>query len=164
MASWQRECCPRAPHMLCTLTRAHVDVGAHTHTRPHPRLAPLSEGRLEGGNLMCSYHGWQFDSAGKCVDVPQVRACACGVHASARVHQRTCPSAHSAHLTHIARRARAGHTSAGAGRPRARHRLRQPALVCDVIPHTCVPRPALGVAQRGRGRGGGGGGGAAAAE
>jgi phenylpropionate dioxygenase-like ring-hydroxylating dioxygenase large terminal subunit len=29
---------------------------------PH-RLAPLSEGRIdhETGNLMCSYHGWQFD-------------------------------------------------------------------------------------------------------
>jgi hypothetical protein len=23
------------------------------------RLAPLSEGRVEGNELMCSYHGWQ---------------------------------------------------------------------------------------------------------
>ncbi len=30
---------------------------------PH-RLAPLSEGRIdESGNLMCSYHGWQFDKS-----------------------------------------------------------------------------------------------------
>ena len=38
---------------------------------PH-RLAPLSEGRIdESGNLMCSYHGWQFDGAGKCQSIPQ---------------------------------------------------------------------------------------------
>ncbi len=38
---------------------------------PH-RLAPLSEGRIdESGNLMCSYHGWQFDSAGECQRIPQ---------------------------------------------------------------------------------------------
>jgi pheophorbide a oxygenase len=27
---------------------------------PH-RLAALSEGRIEDGELACSYHGWQFD-------------------------------------------------------------------------------------------------------
>jgi phenylpropionate dioxygenase-like ring-hydroxylating dioxygenase large terminal subunit len=33
---------------------------------PH-RLAPLSEGRIdESGNLMCSYHGWQFNIKGDC--------------------------------------------------------------------------------------------------
>jgi phenylpropionate dioxygenase-like ring-hydroxylating dioxygenase large terminal subunit len=34
---------------------------------PH-RLAPLSEGRVDEktGNLMCSYHGWQFDEQGTC--------------------------------------------------------------------------------------------------
>ena len=39
---------------------------------PH-RLAPLSEGRIddETGNLMCSYHGWQFDEQGICTDIPQ---------------------------------------------------------------------------------------------
>lgn len=38
---------------------------------PH-RLAPLSEGRIdESGNLMCSYHGWQFDSVGECQRIPQ---------------------------------------------------------------------------------------------
>ncbi|NET06040.1 MAG: Rieske 2Fe-2S domain-containing protein [Merismopedia sp. SIO2A8] len=39
---------------------------------PH-RLAPLSEGRVDEntGNLMCSYHGWQFDSQGLCTHVPQ---------------------------------------------------------------------------------------------
>ncbi|YAF97388.1 MAG: Rieske 2Fe-2S domain-containing protein [Nodularia sp. CChRGM 3473] len=39
---------------------------------PH-RLAPLSEGRVDekSGNLMCSYHGWQFDSQGICTHIPQ---------------------------------------------------------------------------------------------
>jgi phenylpropionate dioxygenase-like ring-hydroxylating dioxygenase large terminal subunit len=39
---------------------------------PH-RLAPLSEGRIEDktGNLMCSYHGWEFDENGICQRVPQ---------------------------------------------------------------------------------------------
>ncbi|MBE9129787.1 MULTISPECIES: Rieske 2Fe-2S domain-containing protein [unclassified Coleofasciculus] len=39
---------------------------------PH-RLAPLSEGRVDEktGNLMCSYHGWQFDEQGLCTHIPQ---------------------------------------------------------------------------------------------
>lgn len=39
---------------------------------PH-RLAPLSEGRIDDktGNLMCSYHGWQFDQQGICTHLPQ---------------------------------------------------------------------------------------------
>jgi phenylpropionate dioxygenase-like ring-hydroxylating dioxygenase large terminal subunit len=39
---------------------------------PH-RLAPLSEGRIEDktGNLMCSYHGWEFNENGICERIPQ---------------------------------------------------------------------------------------------
>lgn len=39
---------------------------------PH-RLAPLSEGRIDNqtGNLMCSYHGWQFEASGNCTAIPQ---------------------------------------------------------------------------------------------
>lgn len=38
---------------------------------PH-RLAPLSEGRVESdGTLLCAYHGWRFNSEGKCVSIPQ---------------------------------------------------------------------------------------------
>jgi phenylpropionate dioxygenase-like ring-hydroxylating dioxygenase large terminal subunit len=39
---------------------------------PH-RLAPLSEGLIDEqtGNLMCSYHGWQFDERGICTRIPQ---------------------------------------------------------------------------------------------
>ncbi|KAF8055112.1 PTC52 [Scenedesmus sp. PABB004] len=40
---------------------------------PH-RLAPLSEGRIDAatGNLMCSYHGWEFDATGRCTSIPQI--------------------------------------------------------------------------------------------
>jgi phenylpropionate dioxygenase-like ring-hydroxylating dioxygenase large terminal subunit len=39
---------------------------------PH-RYAPLSQGRIEPktGNLMCSYHGWEFNIEGKCTRIPQ---------------------------------------------------------------------------------------------
>ncbi len=36
---------------------------------PH-RLAPLSLGRREGDVLRCAYHGWCFDEAGRCVEIP----------------------------------------------------------------------------------------------
>lgn len=39
-----------------------------------PRLAPLSEGRVEpDGTLSCAYHGWRFAADGTCVAIPQVR-------------------------------------------------------------------------------------------
>lgn len=39
---------------------------------PH-RLAPLSEGRVDEktGQLMCSYHGWKFNTTGECTHIPQ---------------------------------------------------------------------------------------------
>jgi phenylpropionate dioxygenase-like ring-hydroxylating dioxygenase large terminal subunit len=36
---------------------------------PH-RNAPLSLGHCEGGELRCAYHGWRFDAAGTCTEVP----------------------------------------------------------------------------------------------
>jgi phenylpropionate dioxygenase-like ring-hydroxylating dioxygenase large terminal subunit len=36
---------------------------------PH-RNVPLSLGRCERGELACAYHGWRFDQAGACVEVP----------------------------------------------------------------------------------------------
>ncbi len=36
---------------------------------PH-REAPLSIGWVEGGNLVCAYHGWTFGDEGRCVEVP----------------------------------------------------------------------------------------------
>ncbi|MDO8276739.1 MAG: Rieske 2Fe-2S domain-containing protein [Burkholderiaceae bacterium] len=36
---------------------------------PH-RRAPLFFGRNEQGGLRCAYHGWKFDTAGRCLDLP----------------------------------------------------------------------------------------------
>lgn len=36
---------------------------------PH-REAPLSEGRVTEGCLVCPYHGWRFGAEGRCVEVP----------------------------------------------------------------------------------------------
>src|ERR1019366_5051471 len=36
---------------------------------PH-RRAPMFFGRNEAGGLRCVYHGWKFDAAGTCVDMP----------------------------------------------------------------------------------------------
>jgi phenylpropionate dioxygenase-like ring-hydroxylating dioxygenase large terminal subunit len=40
---------------------------------PH-RNAPLAAGRVRGGELECAYHGWRFDAAGACVEVPGLGA------------------------------------------------------------------------------------------
>ncbi len=53
---------------------------------PH-RLAPLSEGRVEGGQLHCAYHGWRFDERGACVLVPQIE--------DAELQARACDSPRS---------------------------------------------------------------------
>ena len=34
------------------------------------RQVPLSDGVVDGCALRCGYHGWTYDSAGKCTDVP----------------------------------------------------------------------------------------------
>jgi phenylpropionate dioxygenase-like ring-hydroxylating dioxygenase large terminal subunit len=34
------------------------------------RQVPLSMGVVEGDNLKCGYHGWAYNSGGKCIDVP----------------------------------------------------------------------------------------------
>jgi phenylpropionate dioxygenase-like ring-hydroxylating dioxygenase large terminal subunit len=36
---------------------------------PH-RLVPLSAATVANGRLQCAYHGWEFDSSGRCVDLP----------------------------------------------------------------------------------------------
>lgn len=40
---------------------------------PH-RGARLSLGRVEDGRLQCAYHGWRFDTAGRCVGIPALPA------------------------------------------------------------------------------------------
>ena len=46
-------------------------VGVMDHRCPH-RCASLFLGRNEGSGLRCIYHGWKFDVAGNCVDMPSV--------------------------------------------------------------------------------------------
>ncbi len=59
--------------------RSADGVTAFPDICPH-RQAPLSLGRVTGGRIECSYHGWQFDGSGECRampgvigDVPRVR-------------------------------------------------------------------------------------------
>ncbi len=46
-------------------------VGVMDHRCPH-RCASLFLGRNEEGGLRCIYHGWKYDVAGNCVDMPSV--------------------------------------------------------------------------------------------
>ncbi|MEM1241102.1 MAG: Rieske 2Fe-2S domain-containing protein, partial [Cyanobacteria bacterium P01_H01_bin.26] len=36
------------------------------------RSARLSQGKVRQGQIQCPYHGWCFDAAGTCVQVPQL--------------------------------------------------------------------------------------------
>jgi len=38
---------------------------------PH-RLTPLSAASVQGGTLRCAYHGWEFDTDGRCVELPSL--------------------------------------------------------------------------------------------
>jgi phenylpropionate dioxygenase-like ring-hydroxylating dioxygenase large terminal subunit len=40
------------------------------------RPTRLSDGKVINGRVECSYHGWQYDAAGKCVSIPQLPATA----------------------------------------------------------------------------------------
>ena len=52
------------------LFRSLGRAGALVDRCPH-RNVPLSLGRvLPDGRLECAYHGWQFDTAGNCIDMP----------------------------------------------------------------------------------------------
>jgi phthalate 4,5-dioxygenase len=46
-------------------------VGVMDHRCPH-RCASLFLGRNEEGGIRCIYHGWKYDIAGNCVDMPSV--------------------------------------------------------------------------------------------
>ena len=54
--------------VLCRLAgnaKAFSDLCIHRGT-------PLSLGWVEGGNLVCAYHGWAYNGAGKCVRIPSI--------------------------------------------------------------------------------------------
>ena len=64
---------------------AHGRPQALADRCPH-RNAPLSLGRVErDGSLRCGYHGWCFDGAGTCTEVP-------GLEANAAAPNRSVPS------------------------------------------------------------------------
>jgi phenylpropionate dioxygenase-like ring-hydroxylating dioxygenase large terminal subunit len=44
---------------------------AAIHDRCCHRTARLSKGFVEGDNIACGYHGWQYDCTGACVKIPQ---------------------------------------------------------------------------------------------
>jgi phenylpropionate dioxygenase-like ring-hydroxylating dioxygenase large terminal subunit len=46
-------------------------VGVMDHRCPH-RCASLFLGRNEEGGIRCIYHGWKYDVAGNCIDMPNV--------------------------------------------------------------------------------------------
>jgi phthalate 4,5-dioxygenase len=46
-------------------------VGVMDHRCPH-RCASLFLGRNEEGGIRCLYHGWKYDVAGNCIDMPSV--------------------------------------------------------------------------------------------
>src|SRR5579871_5719239 len=46
-------------------------AGVMDHRCPH-RCASLFLGRNEPGGIRCVYHGWKFDVAGRCIDMPNV--------------------------------------------------------------------------------------------
>src|SRR3979490_2760234 len=48
-------------------------VGVMEHRCPH-RCASLFLGRNERGGIRCIYHGWKFDTSGRCIDTPSVPA------------------------------------------------------------------------------------------
>ncbi|WP_146158684.1 Rieske 2Fe-2S domain-containing protein, partial [Enhygromyxa salina] len=63
---------------------AKGELGALLDRCPH-RNVPLSDGTVEGPLLRCSYHGWAFDTAGVCREIPT----SCGeVEGKARVVPR----------------------------------------------------------------------------
>jgi len=58
---------------LVAFRDTHGRVGIMDHRCPH-RCASLFLGRNEAGGLRCIYHGWKFDTAGNCLEVPSVPA------------------------------------------------------------------------------------------
>ena len=48
-------------------------IGALLDRCPH-RNVPLSDGAVDGERLRCGYHGWAFDTAGVCRDIPTLLA------------------------------------------------------------------------------------------
>ncbi|KAG7338925.1 ring-hydroxylating dioxygenase, large terminal subunit [Nitzschia inconspicua] len=63
---------------------------------PH-RLVPLSEGRINraSNSLQCSYHGWEFNSDGNCIRIPQATP---EIEKVALSSQRSCVASYPVHI------------------------------------------------------------------
>lgn len=57
------------PIVLCKTSRG--EVAALRDICPH-RGMPLSFGRMEGDCVECAYHGWRFDTTGRCQGIPSL--------------------------------------------------------------------------------------------
>ena len=53
------------------------------------RTAKLSLGKVDQGRICCPYHGWEFDTTGTCVRVPQLKE-GCAIPANYRVEAYRC--------------------------------------------------------------------------
>jgi vanillate O-demethylase monooxygenase subunit len=53
------------------LVRLPSGLAAYVDRCPH-RFAPLSFGSVDGDVLRCGYHGWCFDQAGTCTEIPSM--------------------------------------------------------------------------------------------
>jgi phenylpropionate dioxygenase-like ring-hydroxylating dioxygenase large terminal subunit len=51
----------------------HGQVHALEDRCPHRRVK-LSEGHVEGDNIVCAYHGWHFGANGECTHIPYLEA------------------------------------------------------------------------------------------
>src|SRR3954453_12940194 len=67
------DCPPKRARLLgedlVAFRDSNGDVGMFSTACPH-RGASLFFGRNEEAGLRCVYHGWKFDIAGACVDMP----------------------------------------------------------------------------------------------
>lgn len=74
-ACWSAELTdsPMAKRVLCqdvALFRTEKGVAGAVEDRCPHRFAPLSLGKVCGENIVCGYHGMQFDCEGNCTSIP----------------------------------------------------------------------------------------------
>jgi phenylpropionate dioxygenase-like ring-hydroxylating dioxygenase large terminal subunit len=76
VAALSKDVCVSRP-TACTILEEHLVLYRNEKGEPlcfrdrclH-RNAQLSEGKIEGGCLICPYHGWSYDAEGRCVRIP----------------------------------------------------------------------------------------------
>jgi vanillate O-demethylase monooxygenase subunit len=78
------------PVVLCgepiVVVRLGDEVCAFTDRCAH-RGTPLSMGTIEGNELRCAYHGWQYNGSGHCTFIPQKPELSTRVHAQITKYQ-----------------------------------------------------------------------------